>query len=249
MQKSKVKNLKTPSALFEKFHDKTKYKGKTILLSAEKEISNFSQYKEYPRLEKVILPTPLAGDKVKLQHILTKRLSSRNFSKKLISLEILSTLLYYSSGIKKTTSPIANRFYPSAGSRYPLEIYILSQNGEIPKGVYHYNVKNHYLEVLVELDTFDYTKYFNQKWIVHASYILLFTGVFSRTVSKYGSRGYRHILQEAGHLGQNFYLNAAALDIRICAVGLYKEQALEKLIDIDGKNESVIYCLCIGNKK
>jgi len=43
--------------------------------------------------------------------------------------------------------------YPSAGARYPLEIYVVILNSkEIPEGIYHYNVKWNTLELLEKGD-------------------------------------------------------------------------------------------------
>jgi hypothetical protein len=44
--------------------------------------------------------------------------------------------------------------YPSAGARYPLEIYMinLKKISNIKKGLYHYNVKWNTIELLKEED-------------------------------------------------------------------------------------------------
>ena len=72
------------------------------------------------------------------------------------------------------------------------------------------------------------------------------TAVFQRTQMKYAERGYRYVLLEAGHIGQNICLVANAVGLASCPiVGTY-DAALERLIDIDGVTESVVYALGLG---
>ena len=54
------------------------------------------------------------------------------------------------------------------------------------------------------------------------------------------------ILQESGHIGQNIYLVSEALGLKCCALAGTKDENLEKLIDIDGITESVVYALAVG---
>ena len=64
---------------------------------------------------------------------------------------------------------------------------------------------------------------------------------------KYGDRGYRHVLAEAGHLAQNLYLISSALGLSCCAMGGYYDEEINNLLDIDGVGESIVYILAIGN--
>lgn len=109
-------------------------------------------YKAYPRFEQVFLPTP-SNNSFDLYKTLLKRVSSRNFSNKPIELNNLSDLLYYSIGMKKILNNklLDSRMYPSAGGRYPLEIYPLVLNvNKLNQGVYHYHFKTHSLEMLLQ---------------------------------------------------------------------------------------------------
>ena len=71
---------------------------------------------------------------------------------------------------------------------------------------------------------------------------------FDRTEMKYRARGYRHIFTEYGHLAQNMYLICAALGLGICSIGGFIDDGLNKILDIDGRIESVIGVIAIGNK-
>lgn len=249
MSRSKVKKLLYPSFDWEIFHQKTKFR--TLLSQVRpKNIPESWRkvyFKEYPRLEKIILPPAEPISEIKLQTVLENRKSTRTFSSIPITIEQISNLLYYSAGMKNNEPPyVGNRTYPSGGARYPLEIYLLSKNTELPQGVYHYNVKDHSLEVL-QMKDFWHANLFNQPWINDTPLLIVITAVFERNTVKYGARGYRHILQESGHLGQNLYLLATGLGLAISGIGAYLDDELHTILDIDGVKESVIYLLGVGN--
>lgn len=199
-------------------------------------------------MDKVILPEPELND-VSLKNSLLQRTSTRKYSKAPLALEQISSMLFFSCGLRDTHTPDhSKRTYPSAGARYPLEMYLISQNSELPIGVYHYNIRSHSLETLIKCEKFDTNKYFNQGYIKNASIIFLVTAVFFRNTMKYGNRGYRHILSESGHVGQNIWLLASALDIGVSGVGGYADDKINELLDLDRTSESVIYVITAGNK-
>lgn len=237
---------------YEKFHKRTMFKSiSNLLLDPKKwpESWKVVYYKAYSRFPEYILPPPSINLGSSLQEALVRRQSKRRFSDIPLTHKQLSNLLYYSAGIKNIRFPNQiGRFYPSGGARYPMELYVLSLNSAIPKGIYHYYLKNHSLERLQLVDKFPLLQYFGQKWVSQASCVLLLTAVFKRTTIKYGDRGYRHILVEAGHLGQNIYLLSSALNINCCALGGYVDYKLNDLLNIDTSEEVVIYALAIGNK-
>lgn len=241
--------LSKPTLQFEQFHSKTKIKKPITEIKQKLWPESWKKvyYKGYARLEEIILPRPKLPKGVKLKEALSTRVSRRKFSGVPISLKKLSTLLYFSAGLKKTKlQKESNRFYPSAGSRYPLEIYILSLNTELPRGLYHYYLKSNSLEKLLTFSKFSPEKYFGQSWVAQASCLIIITAIFRRNCVKYSNRGYRYVMIEVGHMGQNFYLNSAALDIACCTIGGFADKKLEKLLDIDGVKESVVYILAIG---
>ncbi|MCL4364040.1 SagB/ThcOx family dehydrogenase [Patescibacteria group bacterium] len=235
-------------SLSEEFHQKTKLKKISDDHTFNKVPKEWKtvQFKSYPRFKELVLPKPKIIDP-SLKKILIERKSSRNFSRHPLSLEKLSGLLYYSAGLKTYKEPwLVNRFYPSAGSRYPLEVYLISLNSQLPMGLYHYYLKNHSLEKIQSFDRFKASNYFRPDWVEKSSVIIIITAVFKRNTIKYGDRGYRHILIEAGHLGQNLYLMASVFKLSCCAMGGYYDDRLNELIDIDGHSESVIYTLALG---
>lgn len=209
-------------------------------------------YKSYPRLPKIDLgDEPLEADFFRL---VKKRQSRRDFKREPITKQELSLLLKYSCG---NTSEMGEgrhrRAQPSGGGRFPIEIYpIVFRSGDpadgLKAGLYHYNVKEHRLDVLwdKEFSDEDIGKIFTYPWVKNAAVGIVMTSVFLRNQQKYGERGYRYILLEAGHIGQNIYLVSEALGLKCCALGGTRDENLEQLIDIDGVTESVVYGLAIG---
>lgn len=208
-------------------------------------------YKAYPRFDQVVLPSP-SRKKFDLQKALLGKESFTEFSKKPIELSKFSDLLYYSAGvssfIKKDGS--AKRTYPSAGARYPLEVYPFVFNVErIKSAVYHYHLKTHSLELLLNKPFYRQTmRQFNQAWTRKSAFILVISAMFDRTEGKYKDRGYRHILTECGHMAQNFYLMSTALNLGCCSIGGFIDDGLNELLDIDGIDESVVGVIAVGNR-
>lgn len=213
------------------------------------------EHKRYPRLERILLPQSKKVN-VDLFDTIVSRKSGREFTQENISLEILSTLLHYSVGCSEKANHLLfefqRRMYPSAGHRFPVETYVVSTitGSELNAGVYHYAPKEHMLEKIKEVHfTEDIKKkLFNEKKIYDAPLYILMTGVFDRTIEKYGERGYRFVLMESGHMAQNFYLVSSALGLNCCSIGgsMLSDSIVEEFLDIDGSNESLIYRMVFG---
>jgi len=206
-------------------------------------------YKTYPRLPKVVL-----GEieiKKDIIDCLKTRRSRRDFKKGSITKDELGTLLKYSCGeMGRPINQTRGRAQPSGGGRFPIETYsiVLRPSGDMPAGLYHYDVRNHALDVLWQrdFDERDCHSLFTYPWVKDATIGIVMTSVFWRNQNKYGERGYRYILLEAGHIGQNIYLVCEALGLKCCALGGTYDENLEKLIDIDGVTESVVYAIALG---
>lgn len=208
-------------------------------------------YKTYPRLPKINLSH--AEREYDLFKAIAKRSSKREMNGGEINLDELSLLLKYSCGINRKIEGGDNRrAQPSGGARYPIEAYCLVvKPGEgLKPGLFHYNVKEHYLETLWN-KTFtkeDLDKIATYEFVKDASLIIFLTAVFWRNQIKYGERGYRFILQESGHIAQNIYLLSETLNLKCCALGGFRisDEQIEKLLDIDGVTESLVYTSVIG---
>ena len=54
------------------------------------------------------------------------------------------------------------------------------------------------------------------------------------------------IAQDSGHLCQNLYLAATSIGAGTCAIGAYDQAAMDKILDLDGETEFVVYVAPVG---
>ena len=212
-------------------------------------------YKEYPRLETLLLPdTPPQAD---LFGLIQKRASRREYRDIPLTRKEIGVLLKYACGNTFSMDTVdtegggrSHRAAPSGGARFPIEAYlfVLRPSDDLPAGVYHYRIREHLLEVLEKraLETDEIHQLLTYEWAWSASVVVVLTAVFRRTQDKYGERGYRYILLEAGHITQNICLVGTALDIAVCPLAGTRDTMVEKLLSLDGVSESLIYAIALG---
>lgn len=209
-----------------------------------------SPYKRYPEARGVRLPRPTERFGPSLPEVVARRRSVREYARRPMSLDELSSLLAYSAGITDVRDPtLAFRAVPSSGALYPIELYlvIFDVTGLVP-GVYHYGVERH---ELVLLSSGDFRREvfqaaLAQEMIWSASLVMVMTALFARVQWKYLDRSYRYALLEAGHLGQNVYLAATALGLGPCGIGAFFDDDLNRLLGVDGYDEATVYVMAVG---
>lgn len=209
-----------------------------------------SQYKSYPEAKRVSLPAPEWGEGLAIGKVIEHRRSVRHYLDHSLTKMELSRLLHAMQGITEEGKEF--RAAPSAGALYPIEIYaVVNDVKDVDQGVYHYAVREHVLE---QLKTGDFRRQVMaaggmQAFIGEAPAAFILTAIFQRTRWKYRERSYRYVLLEAGHIAQNLYLAATASNLGCCAVGAFRDEALDDLIGV-GKNEGEesLYLLPVGKK-
>ncbi len=196
-------------------------------------------------MEKIKLPPPELKSGVSVEEALKKRRSVRNYKKLPLTLKELSKLLWATDG---KTSDWGGRTAPSAGATYPLEIYVVIGNVEtLEPGIYHYDIDNHSIEIIKEgdLKTPLSRAALNQTSIKNAAIVIVISGDFKRTTSRYGKRGERYVFIEAGHCGQNIHLQCETLGFGTVMIGAFDD---EKVKEILGIKEDVFYLCPVGKK-
>lgn len=248
----------TEHAAWELFHENSKLGRYFPGLSDEQVVQKTQELYEslpfegYPQ---VPLPTPLTIPAVSLTEAILSRTSVRNFSPRTFSLEEIATLLHYAYGITRdnqgTNLPRPFRVVPSGGALYPLEIFFHCTNieGQTP-GLYHYNAAGHHIRRLREGDERQaIAESIIQPDVAQESSLVVFiTAMFERTVFKYGDRGYRFTLLEAGHVAQNMNLVSTALELGCVNIGGFYDREIDEYLEIDGVTHSTVYMLGIGGK-
>jgi SagB-type dehydrogenase family enzyme len=207
-------------------------------------------YKVYSRFPNVSLEennettTPL-------ENLLSSRKTTREFSDSSLEFKDVSRLLLSTMGISDSGEDVdfARRTYPSAGARYPLEAYLISNRVvKLNKGLYHFNVRDSCLEAMLNRDLIMESVEIAGNEMGSAPLLVFLTGVMARTEVKYGTNAYRFVLIEAGHVGQNISLFCEQENWGSCALGGFDNLKLSKLIDL-GSEEIPLYAFAIGKKK
>ncbi len=206
-------------------------------------------YKEYPGSEKIELGEARPLTECSLYEAIKTRKSVRDYQNKAISKDAISYLLWASTGISRKEGGYEFRTAPSAGALYPIETYLVVNNVEdIKLGVYHYNIRNHYLELLKEGDHAVETgkAALGQRMCVESSVVFIWTAVFGRMKWKYDQRAYRYIYLDAGHIAENLALAATSLGLGSCQIGALYDDEVNEIVGVDGTEESVVYMSVVG---
>lgn len=198
-------------------------------------------------MKKIQLTQELDYDGLTIERAIANRRSQRDFSGVTMSLAELSHILHYSSGI--TEKRYGLRAAPSAGATYPVEVYTAINNIEgLAEGIYHYLIPSHELELVREGDFRQEMSRaaLGERMFGLANVILALSAIFQRTQRRYGERAHRYILFEAGHIAQNTYLVATSMGLGACAIGAFYDNEFNRVLGLDGKNESVLYLIAVG---
>jgi SagB-type dehydrogenase family enzyme len=177
-----------------------------------------------------------------------RRRSRRDFDGSALSRTDLATILDTAYGVRGE----GRRTVPSGGALYPLELYAAVRCVDgVARGVYRYDSELHALEQREQRDPWPTleTACPLTGLLDGGAAALLVLAVFGRTRFKYGQRGYRFALLEAGHVAQNAVLAAAALDLAALPLGGYYDARVDDLVGADGLEESVVYGVVLGGSR
>jgi SagB-type dehydrogenase family enzyme len=143
-----------------------------------------------------------------------------------------------------------HRTVPSAGALYPAELYVLVRNvRDVAKGIWHYNPIESRMELIdsrAAAITEVNTAFVQAAIVERSAIIVLITMAFERQTFKYGPRGYRFALVEAGHIAQNLILIAAELELAALPIGGLYEHVVDQALGIDGLSHGTVYAVAVG---
>lgn len=205
-------------------------------------------FKEYFDVPKIALPVVTPRSAISVEQAILQRRSVRDYAGEL-TLDELNRLLFFSTGINDTRWGSGLRSTPSSGAQYPVETYLVINAVEgVARGIYHYNIRDHALE---QMRAGDFRQSITdaalgQEFFGKAGAVFVLTGIFQRARWRYQDRTYRYVMLEAGHIGQNIYLEAVAQGLGACAVGAFWDDDVNRLIQVDGKQEATLYLLTVG---
>jgi len=211
------------------------------------------EFTSYPDAEREPLPVPPDGIVATLA---AGRQSTRAFADTPLSRDALATLLQASYGIVGAAGlpggggHFLRRRVPSAGGLYPLELYpMLRRVDKLPDGIYHFDARGDALERLRAGDWSAGASdaFYTWPFIERANAIVCLSASFARMQSKYGPRGYRYILLEAGHVAQNLCLAAGEIGLGTLCMGGFRDARLNALLGLEPEEQGVVYAVAVGN--
>jgi SagB-type dehydrogenase family enzyme len=203
----------------------------------------------------VDLPPPRIDGTVTVEAALRNRRSIRSYANEPLTLADVSQLLWAAYGITKSldgTPPFMRggfRAAPSAGARFPLELYLGAFDvAGLPAGIYWYQSETHKLMRIAEGDKRAEVSEasFNQDHFKTAAAVIVYSALFERTMEKYGARGRdRYVCMDLGHSAENVYLQAYSLRIGTCAIGAFTDLWLRKIFRMT-RAEEPLYVMPLG---
>lgn len=181
----------------------------------------------------VFLPLPRLEGGMSVEEAIAARKSIRRYRREPLTLSELSQLLWAAQGITHENK----RSAPSAGATYPIEVFVFIGNVEgMEPGIYRYDPARHSLQAVRRGDLRKelQSAALNQDWVGKAAVDIVLVAFYSRTTGYYGSRGRMYVHMEAGHIGQNIYLQATALGLGTVSVGAFDESRVARIIGTEG---------------
>ena len=230
-------------------------RGGVLERDRELQLSSFRAVKRSRHLPAVRLPAPAALESP-LGAVLARRRSVRRFADRPVALGQLAAVLeagYGRSGQLLGEAPDGTgpqlRTVPSGGALYPLELCLFAWRvAGLRRGLYHLDPLRRVLERVRGGDEREavLARTVYPEPVGGCATLLAVTAVFWRTRFKYGLRGYRFALMEAGHLVQNVLLAATALGLGAVPLSGFYDRPMDELLELDGVNESMVYAVAIG---
>ena len=183
-----------------------------------------------------------------LDRVLRGRRSHRLLSNEVPSRKMLGQLLGSGHGVHREHGRGA---VPSAGGLQSLELYFVQfYDAWLPAGLYHYDRVAHLLTQMAPAPD-------RKEWIDNVpslpmveggSILWVLVGNAPRLEDKYGVRGLRFLLLEAGHLMQNLCLISASLGWATMPLGSYLEDDIARAFALPA-TDLVLYVGVCGKPK
>ena len=226
-----------------------------MVTDAENKVPPPSIQKPYPEnvtLIDLVPPENLTVGTLSILETIKRRKSHRRFTEEPLTLEELSFLLWSTQGVHDNDGmdSAPRRTVPSAGARHPFETYLVVNrvNGLNP-GLYRYLPLEHkvfFLYADSDLPAKLSQGSRGQAFVGQGAVVFIWTVIPYRAEWRYSMVAPKMIALDAGHLCQNLYLASEAIGAGTCAIGAYDQDKMDAILDVDGKEEFVIYAAPVG---
>jgi len=178
-----------------------------------------------------------------IETVIIKRGSARKFSRKSISFQQLSTILYYS------THGVCMDFLQKYGDSI-IDLYLIVNSVEnLKPGIYYFNKKRNSLEILKEGIFRNEAMHLglDQDLPGDGSVCIFFMTNLEKILDKLGNRGYRAAQMEASIMGGRFYLAAYSQKVEATGLTFYDDDVTE-FFSPHSKNKNTMFMIVLGKK-
>jgi SagB-type dehydrogenase family enzyme len=176
-----------------------------------------------------------------IEQVISRRGSTRQFSRQSITLSQLSLLL------DRTTRGIPADFLDPVGAHLN-DLYLIVNNVEgLAAGAYVYHWETKALELLQAGDFRDKGGYLGleQQIPADAAVDVFFLADLKKILERYGNRGYRAVQLEAGILGGKLYLAAYAQRLGASGLTFYDDDVIN-FFSPHARGKSAIFLVALG---
>ena len=214
------------------------------------------------RPSKGTLPLPAPNEKslenATLLKTLYDRKTCRSFYGETLSLENLSTLLYFSFGVIHKEWPDLKglkqlgirKAFPAGGGLHAEEVYMIVYRVDgLAPGIYHYDSQAHLLSLVSEgfFEKNVIELLSSQYFCEGLSVGFFITSRFEQYWWKYPhSRAYRPALLDIGHASQTFLLTATALGLQTWLTAAFQDTSVRDFLKLDNKTEHPLFFVGAG---
>ncbi len=221
--------------------------GLTLILLA---LAGCTEATDFPGGEtgaNLVLPPPHYDSQISVEQALRTRRSVRVYTLEPLEIAEVSQLLWAAQG---RSHPKGLRTAASAGALYPLEIYLLVGNVKgLQAGLYDSDPQDHML-IVIDAEAKRqglFEAALQQRAVKDAAIVCVISAVYERTTGKYDQRGIRYVHMDVGHVSQNVYLQAEALDLGTVFIGAFHETEVKSVLQMSAE-EVPLGLMPVGKK-
>ena len=184
----------------------------------------------------MVLPQPQMEQAATLMQSLQRRRSTREFSRRPLPNDTLSTLLWAAFGINRHDS--GGRTAPSAHNWQEICVYAV-----LASGIYRYEAARHLLQPVATGDLRELTGM--QEFVAHAPLNLVYVVDFSRMSEAAADERVFLAAADTGVIAQNVYLYCAAAGLATVVRGLVDRKKLAAAMNL-GLHERITLAQTVG---
>jgi SagB-type dehydrogenase family enzyme len=182
------------------------------------------------------LPAPVMTGGKSLMQALKERHSTREFSPRALSNQVLSNLLWAAAGVNRPES--GKRTAPSARDWREIDIYVT-----LREGVYRYDANDHVLLRVSKEDLRASTG--QQEFVGHAPLNLVYVADLTRMEGASPEQKNLYSAADTGFIAQNVYLFCASEGLATVVRGSVDREALAAMLGL-GKHQRIILAQTVG---